>query len=163
MTAARPRGTRRRALAAVGLVIVIACGLLVHGGLPDTSATDIAGDALYAAAAYLGVVLLAPRLAAPAVGAFAAGWCVAVELLQLTALPAAAASAFRPAVLLLGTAFDPRDLAVYLAAVALLVVADIGAALRSGRFAGHPQGDASEPRRAGRSSGGGGHGSSWSV
>lgn len=126
MSAAAPRRGARRIAAGVGLAVVITCGLLVHGALPDTAATDIVGDALYAAAAYLGVVLLAPRLSPLAVSALAAAWCVAVELLQLTALPGAVVSAFRPAVLLLGTAFDPRDLVVYVAAVAALLAGDAG-------------------------------------
>ena len=36
--------------------------------------------------------------------------------------------AFRPAVLLLGTAFDPRDLVVYVAAVAVLLAGDVALA-----------------------------------
>jgi len=49
-------------VAAVALVGVIVAGLAVLVALPDTAATDIAADALYAVAAYVGVVLLAPRL-----------------------------------------------------------------------------------------------------
>jgi hypothetical protein len=41
----------RRIVAAVLLVVVIGAGLLVHGVLPDTAATDITGDVLYAVAA----------------------------------------------------------------------------------------------------------------
>lgn len=123
MSGARPpldgRRTRARRLAAAGLLAaVIVTGLIVHGVLPDTAATDIAGDALYAAAAYLGLVVLAPRLPALAAGGIAAAWCVGVELFQLTGIPLAWGAAFSPAMLVLGTVFDARDLIVYVVAIA---------------------------------------------
>lgn len=78
------RTTRRRIAAAFGLSAVVVAGLSVHAFLPDSAGTDIAGDALYAIAPYLAVVIVAPRLSPLAVGALAAAWCVAVELFQLT-------------------------------------------------------------------------------
>lgn len=114
----------RRVVAALLLVATIAAGLLVHGLLPDTPATDIAGDALYAVAAYLAVVLIAPRLPPLAAGAIAAGWCVGVELFQLTGLPLSWGAQFPPVMLLLGTVFDARDLLVYVAAIALATAVD---------------------------------------
>ena len=67
-----------------------------------------------------------------AVAAIAAGWCIAVELFQLTGIPLAAGAAFTPAMLVLGTVFDPRDLAVYslTVAVAWAIDAAIGAVAR---------------------------------
>lgn len=115
---------RRRLIAVVALVVVIATGLAVHGLLPDTSATDIAGDALYAVAAYAFVVVVAPRLPAPAIGAIAAAWCVGIELFQLTGVPVAVGAAFAPAMLMLGTVFDARDLVIYVIAVAVATGAD---------------------------------------
>jgi hypothetical protein len=128
-----PRGEserfrRRRVAAALLLLAVIAAGLVVHGALPDTAATDIAGDALYAVAAYLAVVLLVPRLPALAVGAIAAAWCIAVELFQLTGLPLEWAARFPPAVLVFGTVFDPRDLVVYVVTIAAVTALDAGTA-----------------------------------
>jgi hypothetical protein len=123
----------RRIVAAVLLVVVIGAGLLVHGVLPDTAATDITGDVLYAVAAYLGVVLIAPRLPALAVGAIAAGWCVSVELFQHTGLPLAWGAQFPPVTLLLGTVFDARDLVVYVVAIAVITAIDLGR--RAGRRA----------------------------
>jgi hypothetical protein len=120
---ARP-GTRRRVLAAVLLVLTIGAGLVVHAALPDSSATDIAGDALYAVAAYLAVVLIAPRLPALAVGGIAMLWCVGVELFQLTGLPLAWGAEFPPAMLVLGTVFDARDLVVYIATIAVATALD---------------------------------------
>lgn len=114
----------RRLAAALLLVATITAGLLVHGLLPDTPVTDITGDALYAVAAYLAVVLIAPRLPALAAGAIAAAWCVAVELFQLTGLPLSWGAQFSPVMLLLGTVFDPRDLVIYVAAIALATAVD---------------------------------------
>nr|WP_206687987.1 DUF2809 domain-containing protein [Microbacterium yannicii] len=108
------------------LILTIAAGLLVHGALPDAAATDIAGDALYAVAAYLAVVLIAPRLPPVAAGAIAAAWCTAVELFQLTGLPLAWGAQLPPVMLVLGTVFDARDLVVYLATIALAAALDVG-------------------------------------
>lgn len=116
---------RRRIAAAVGAGAAVAAGLLVHVVLPDSHATDIAGDALYAAAVYLGLVLVAPRLHPVAVGALAAGWCVAVELFQLTGLPEQWGARFAPVTLVLGTVFDPRDLVVYTVVVAVVLLVDL--------------------------------------
>lgn len=109
---------RRRAAALIALVAVIGAGLLVSRGLPSSAGTDIAGDALYAVAAYTGLVLLLPRARRIPLALAAAGWCIAVELLQLTGLPVALAERVPPVALVLGTGFDPRDLAVYVLAVA---------------------------------------------
>ncbi len=109
-------------MAGIALAVVVAAGLCVHAFLPDTDGTDIAGDALYTVAVYLVVVIVAPRLPASAVGVVTAGWCIAVELFQLTGVPEAL-SAFPPAMLVLGTVFDARDLVVYvLTAVAAVLV-----------------------------------------
>ncbi len=105
-------------------MLVICAGLLVHAALPDTAGSDIAGDALYAAAAYLGTALIAPGLPAIVVGAIAGSWCVAVELFQLTGIPLQVGAEFPPAMLLLGTVFDARDLVVYLVTVAAVGALD---------------------------------------
>lgn len=117
--------TARRLLAAAGVVLAVGAGLFVHAVLPDTAATDIAGDALYAAVAYLLVVLVAPRLAPVPAGIIAASWCVGVELFQLTGLPEQWGAAWMPIMLVLGTVFDPRDILVYLLTVLVLVVIDL--------------------------------------
>ncbi len=120
-------GTRGRRTAAVfALVIVIVAGLCVHLFLPDTAATDIAGDALYAVAAYAFVVAVAPRLVPLWAGGISATWCVAVELFQLTGIPLAISS-FTPAVLVLGTVFDARDLVIYVSAIIVAAGMDAGA------------------------------------
>ena len=114
----------RRIAALVCLAVVIVAGLAVHGLLPDTAVTDIAGDALYAAAAYAAFVVVAARLGPLAIGGIAAAWCVGVELFQLTGLPSAWGASFAPMTLLLGAVFDARDLVVYIVTIAALTVLD---------------------------------------
>lgn len=113
MTVPRARATRRRLIAAVAVVLVVLTGLVVHTGLRDTAITDIAGDALYAAAIYAGLVVLLPRWSPWKIGAVATGWCVAVELFQLTGLPLRWGEAWAPLTLVFGSGFDARDLLVY--------------------------------------------------
>lgn len=113
-------------------MLVVAAGLLVHTRLPDSAATDIVGDALYAAAVYFAIVVVLPRWRSAAVGAAAAAWCVAVELFQLTGLPERWAGEFPPVVLVLGTVFDARDLVVYVVTIAVVTVSD-GLLRRAGR------------------------------
>ena len=119
------------------LLSAVVAGLAVHLLLPDTDTTDIAGDVLYAVAAWGVVVLLAPRWSALAVGAVAAAWCVAVELFQLTEIPESIGAVFPPAMLMLGTVFDSRDLWAYVLAIAVLVVLDRVWAQVRRRRAGH--------------------------
>lgn len=107
----------RRLAALVALVAVVAAGLAVHRLLPASVASDVAGDALYAVAAYTGLVLLLPRARRPILAAAAALWCIAVELLQLTGVPVALAERVPVAALVLGSGFDARDLVVYVLAV----------------------------------------------
>ena len=105
-------------------MLVVAAGLLVHTRLPDSAATDVAGDALYAAAVYFAIVIVLPRWRSAAVGAAAAAWCVAVELFQLTGLPERWAGEFPAVVLVLGTVFDARNLVVYVVTITVLAVCD---------------------------------------
>ncbi|MEZ3160939.1 DUF2809 domain-containing protein [Microbacterium sp. BWT-B31] len=137
----------RRATALVALALVVTAGLSVHAVVPGGSASDIAGDALYAAAAYAVAVVIRPRLTALAAGAIAAAWCVGIELLQLTGMPLAFGAVFPPVLLVLGTAFDARDLVVYVVTVGLLVAADaaIGAWRRRIRRSRVDEHEASAP------------------
>lgn len=114
----------RRVAAAVALAAVVGAGLAVHLLAPTGAGGDIAGDALYAAAAYAALVLVLPRLRPVVVAAAAGGWCVAVELFQLTGLPREWGAMFRPAALVLGSGFDARDLIVYIAAVVVAAGVD---------------------------------------
>lgn len=138
----------RRLAALVALGVVVVSGLAVHALGPAGSATDITGDALYAVAAYAGLVLLFPRWRRLVVGAVAALWCVGVELLQLTGVPVALADRFPPIALVLGSGFDARDLLVYLCAVGVTVAVDrVGGVLaaRSATPRGGPRAKPPEP------------------
>jgi len=124
--AARPRTV----LGAVA-VVVVGAGLAVArlGGAPWA---DPAGDALYAVLVYVLVLLAAPRLAPWTAAAVATGLCVAVELLQLTGVPATLVGHAPALRYVLGTTFNAVDLAVYAAAAALAALVDgvAGRALR---------------------------------
>lgn len=125
----------RRLVAAGALALAIAAGLGIHLLARPSAWTDAAGDALYAVAAYLLVLVVAPRALPVAAAAVAAAWCLAVELLQLTGLPRAIGEAFPPARLVLGTGFDVRDLVVYVVAVALAAGVDVLVMRRASRTA----------------------------
>ena len=135
MTAGLPstRPRTRRLLAVLLLAATIAVGLCVHALLPDTPVTDIAGDALYAIAAYLAVVFIAPRLSPMTAGVIAAAWCIGVELFQLTGLPLVWGAQFAPVMLILGTVFDPRDLVVYVVTIIACTAIDAGIRARPPR------------------------------
>lgn len=103
---------RRRIAAALALAAVVGAGLAVHAFAPDSAASDIAGDVLYAAAVYAAIVVMVPRWTPLAVASVAAAWGSAIELFQLTGVPALAGGVFAPATLVLGTVFDARDLVI---------------------------------------------------
>lgn len=118
----------------VGVAVLV---VLVAGLLAWRTGLDAAGDVLYAAMAALLVLLCVPRARGLPAGAVALGWCVLVELAQLTGGPAAAVEAVPLAHLVLGTTFAPGDLLAYAAGVALVVGLDAAVSARAGRHA-HP-------------------------
>ena len=127
---------RRRITAATLLIVTVALGLATHFLLPSGPVSDVAGDALYTVAMYLGVMMLAPRARPWLLATLAICWSLAVEFLQLTDVPARAAEAFAPASLVLGAGFDPRDLLVYALVGLLACAVDLAATrLRSRRAA----------------------------
>lgn len=85
--------------------------------------TDAIGTLAYAAAAVAVVALLLPRRGAVLPGAIGTGLACAVELSQLTGIPAALAEKFPPVALVLGSAFDPLDLALLVLGGALATAA----------------------------------------
>lgn len=132
MAAAR---SRRLALAAA-VPAIVAAGLAV-ARWTDGPAWTFAGDALYAALSYALVAALAVRARPATVAAAATALCAAVELFQLTGIPAALAQSVPAAALVLGTTFQWSDLLAYLlgAAAAALVDAVIRRAAGSSRGA----------------------------
>ncbi|MER7332915.1 MULTISPECIES: DUF2809 domain-containing protein [unclassified Micromonospora] len=97
---------------AVALVIRATAG----GGIEQHS-----GTALYASMVWAGVLFLRPRTAPLSAGAVAIAFCWAVEVSQLTGIPAALSARSLLARLVLGVQFDPVDLAWYPVGVLPLV------------------------------------------
>lgn len=91
-------------------VLVLAFGIRAVAGGP---LEQHSGTALYASLCYAIVVFLWPRLNPAIVAAVATGFCWAVELAQLTGIPAALSARSTLARLVLGVAFDPVDLIWY--------------------------------------------------
>lgn len=97
-------------------------GLLVHA-IDSGPVTNFTADALYAVLLYLAVTVAAPRLLPVQVGIIAGGLCVAIELFQLTGIPATLSDSvvFR---LTLGTSFAAIDLVAYVVGVAAVACCD---------------------------------------
>ncbi|WP_436527337.1 DUF2809 domain-containing protein [Actinoplanes sp. HUAS TT8] len=134
--------------AAVGCVL-LAFGIRILTGSPLLSTglvEQASGTALYAAAVFCGVIVLWPRMPVRWVALITAGYCWAVEFLQLTGVPAELSARSVVARLVLGVSFDPSDLAWYLVGVA--VPAAIVVLLRRTRKPPVPQeGEASAVRK----------------
>jgi hypothetical protein len=120
-----PRWLRARTRYIALAVGTIALGLAVHwrGSALSPAVRDVLGDVLWAAMAAWAIAAIAPavRLAWRAAAAFAC--CFAVELSQLFHSPAL--DALRQTTggqLVLGSGFDPRDLAAYTAGVLATVL-----------------------------------------
>ncbi|HEY0217902.1 MAG TPA: DUF2809 domain-containing protein, partial [Cellulomonas sp.] len=101
--------TRRRVDACCAALLVVVAGLVVTRVGAGTAA-DLAGDALYAVLVYLLLVAVAPRRRSRTVGIVAVALCWAVELAQLTGLPAEVVGWWSPARYVLGTTFGGLDL-----------------------------------------------------
>jgi hypothetical protein len=138
---------RRLVLLALA-VATIALGLAVHTWMRGDVGGFI-GDALYAVLIYLLVALIAPRAVLPLVAGVALAFCWAIELLQLTGLPAALSRTVPGASLVVGSTFQLLDLVAYAAGIG----AAVGMDALSRRAAGSsrdartiPSGDAPGPR-----------------
>ncbi|MGC5343160.1 DUF2809 domain-containing protein [Streptomyces sp. DT171] len=115
------RGTgavRVRAAAAGAAVLTVAAGLGVRA-VAGGDLAKYAGDALYTVLIHILVVLIAPRVRPVTAAGVALIFSWAVELLQLTDLPAWLAERSVAARLVLGSTFNAPDLAWYGAGAAL--------------------------------------------
>ena len=111
----------RRLAYLVSAVSTIAVGLLVHlrGDWLGSVAHDVLGDALWAAMMFWWLGAVAPRAKLGLRAMIAYGIAVAVELSQLVHAPwLEVARATRLGRLVLGSGFDPRDLAAYAVGIA---------------------------------------------
>ena len=125
---------RRRSVFLALACATIAVGLVVHlrGAALGPVVRDVLGDALWAMmiAWWAGVLAPRARLAVRSAAAYAV--CAAVEVSQLYHAPALdAARATTLGHLVLGSGFDPRDLAAYGAGVALAALLESMAVARS--------------------------------
>lgn len=108
-------------------LITIAVGLLVHfaGGVIPPVARDVAGDALWAIMITWIVSTIVPSVVPLTRGVIALAICWAVELSQLYHAPMIDAwRATTAGRLVLGSGFDPRDLAAYAAGVVVALFLD---------------------------------------
>ncbi|MER5420189.1 DUF2809 domain-containing protein [Streptosporangium roseum] len=113
---------RARLPAALAAVATVAAGLTVRA-VTGGWFGKYAGDALYTVLVHTLIVLVLPRVppVRAAVGALAFSW--AVELAQLTPVPAALSEASVLARLVLGSTFGAADLVAYAAGAVLAATA----------------------------------------
>lgn len=113
-----PGSLRTRCAASGAAALTVVLGLGVRAGAAGDVA-KYAGDALYTTLLYALVVLAAPR-AKPAAAAWTAlGISWAIELSQLSGVPAGLSRRSVLARLVLGSTFNPPDLFWYAAGAAL--------------------------------------------
>lgn len=106
------RARRTRGVAAVAAVLTVAAGLGVRT-VTDGAVAKYAGDALYTVLICALVALCAPRARPLAVAGAGLGISWAVELLQLTGVPAELSGHSAVARLVLGSTFNAPDLFWY--------------------------------------------------
>lgn len=112
----------------VALAVTVAAGLGVRH-VTGGAFAKYAGDALYATAVYWCVVLVRPAVRLAAV--VATGICWAIELFQLTPVPAKLSAHSTLARLVLGSTFGGWDMVAYPAGV--IVAVAVHALLRARR------------------------------
>lgn len=113
-----PRSVLVRATAAAAALVTVAAGL----GVRSTASGDVAkyaGDALYTVLIHTLVVVLVPRVRPLTVAGAALALSWAVELAQLTGVPAGLAQRSTVARLVLGSTFNAPDLLWYAVGAAL--------------------------------------------
>lgn len=115
--------TRRRLVAAALIIPIIGLGLAARF-LGAGLLADLSGGILYAVLIYILLVFVRPSGSKISTAGIALGLCVAVELLQLSALPASLGAVFPPIRLVLGSTFVPLDLVAYLLGVGLALGTD---------------------------------------
>jgi hypothetical protein len=120
----------------VALAVTVAAGLGVRH-VSGCAFGKYAGDALYATAVYWCVVLLRPAVRLLVAAAVAVGICWAIELFQLTPIPARLSSHSTLSRLVLGSTFGGWDMVAYPVGVIVAVAVHsllrkVSRALRTG-------------------------------
>ena len=111
--------SRLWALLGAGLALAVAFAIRA---VDDGALRQYSGTALYASMIYAGVYVIRPRTTPIVAGAAATAWCWAMELAQLTGVPAELSSRSLLARYVFGVTFDPVDLAWYPVGVVPLVL-----------------------------------------
>jgi len=104
---------RRTSRVVAGLVAVGLVGVGVAVSRVDHPLADPVGDALYAALVFTLLVVVAPRARSATLALVTVAVCTAIELAQLTGIPAAIVDAVPAARYVLGTTFVAADLLAY--------------------------------------------------
>jgi Protein of unknown function (DUF2809) len=107
--------------------LVIVAGLAARFGLSGAPA-DAAGGVFYTVLVYLLIAFARPSARPAAVGMAALAFSTAIELFQLTSVPADLGASFAPLKLVLGSSFVATDLIAY--AAGAVVASGTDAALR---------------------------------
>jgi hypothetical protein len=123
-----PISLRRRLPVALGLVLTCLAGL-TFARVTAGPVANVGRDALYAAGIYVFVLLVRPHTAERTVAVVAAAICWSLEFAQLTGFPAEASRHSPLAGLVLGSTFNPADLACYV--IGVLLATTVTAVLRS--------------------------------
>ncbi|WP_345982905.1 DUF2809 domain-containing protein [Streptomyces sp. DSS69] len=118
---------RARALAAGAAVVTVAAGLGVRAGADGGALAKYAGSALYTVLLCALVAFCAPRARPVAVAGTALALSWAVELLQLTGVPAELSARGTAARLVLGSTFNAPDLFWYAVGAAAAWGVHVGA------------------------------------
>ena len=121
---------RRRIVSLAALLAVVLAGMAVT----HSDGRGLWPDIFYAAAIHLALIAVLPRVDTVVHGAAVLVWCTGIELLQITGWPELWALHVPLCRLLIGTGFDPVDLASYAVGVLLVLLGD--RLLRAGRGMG---------------------------
>ncbi|MEV4510743.1 DUF2809 domain-containing protein [Dactylosporangium sp. NPDC049525] len=116
------RAARLWALAAAGAFLALAFAIRA---VDDGALRQYSGTALYASMIYAGVFFIRPRTTPLVAGAAAVAFCWAMEVFQLTGVPAELSDRSLLARYVFGVKFDPVDLAWYPVGVVPLVLAHL--------------------------------------
>jgi hypothetical protein len=127
--------SRRRAGAATAAALTLALGLGIRAAA-DGDVAKYAGDALYTVLLQALVVLAVPRVKPAAAAGTALGISWAIELWQLSGVPAELSGRNVLARLVLGSTFNPPDLFWYAVGAALGWLVHARIARRSHQVAG---------------------------
>jgi hypothetical protein len=102
--------------------LILATGLAIRA-LSDGALAQHCGTVLYASMVYCGVLFVRPAMTPGKAAGIALGFCWAVEVFQLTGMPAVLSEGSLLARLVLGAHFDWVDMAFYPAGVLAPAVA----------------------------------------